>query len=251
MSFTGGDSVVVVVATDDAAATEAVNEKQYFTRDLSLDNCLAAAADTATVVDLTVDQRFIGDVGCVVWDAALVLAKYLDRQSSRLGLRRPALVVELGAGTGFCGLCAAALGARAVITDLADCVDLMVRNVNKNRLLIGDRVAVHEYDWAQTAGGDQQLADEQLFFGHNITEINYILISDCLYYAQSVRQLYDTVDWLSSKGATVLMSYEDRDDKRPLVDKFFKLIKSKFIVNEISSDELHADYRSPDLHLYN
>lgn len=56
-------------------------------------------------------QHTVGDVGCVVWDAALVLAGYLDQMNSKKersmeGLR----VLELGSGTGCVGLVAAALG---------------------------------------------------------------------------------------------------------------------------------------------
>ena len=191
---------------------------------------------------LSIDQKLECDVGCVVWDAALLLAKYLDFNSERLALRS-AHVVELGAGTGFCGLMAAALGARVVITDLSYCVDIMQRNVRKNKHLVEDKVKVEEFDWSQTDPNNDK------FFGLNLEEINLILVSDCVYYEQSVEQLLQTMVWLSSKGATVLLSYEERDDKRELIDKFFKLMRNKFKVIEIDSQELHPEYRSSDLHL--
>ena len=60
---------------------------------------------------LEIKQSEIGDVGCVVWDAALVLGKYLQTQhflaNHRLENKR---VVELGAGTGALGLIAATMG---------------------------------------------------------------------------------------------------------------------------------------------
>jgi predicted nicotinamide N-methyase len=56
-------------------------------------------------------QSEIGDVGCVVWDAALVLAKYLEAADFRHGEDlKSKVVVELGAGTGAVGLVAASLG---------------------------------------------------------------------------------------------------------------------------------------------
>lgn len=60
---------------------------------------------------LTIDQKLEGDVNCVVWDAALVLAKYLEVQCSKqlLSLER-VNVVELGSGLGCVGLSAACLG---------------------------------------------------------------------------------------------------------------------------------------------
>ena len=63
---------------------------------------------------LTINQCEIGDVGCVVWDAALVLASYLDTNDWLTGSRESHLlnkrVLELGAGTGLVGLQAAHLG---------------------------------------------------------------------------------------------------------------------------------------------
>lgn len=56
-------------------------------------------------------QNSIGNVSCVVWDAALVLTKYLEKQSNKSpswlkGLK----IVELGAGLGCVGVAAACYG---------------------------------------------------------------------------------------------------------------------------------------------
>jgi len=60
---------------------------------------------------LRIKQMYMGDVGCVVWDAALVLSAFLGQMNhfppSFWAGRR---VVELGAGTGVVGLVAATLG---------------------------------------------------------------------------------------------------------------------------------------------
>ena len=60
---------------------------------------------------LEISQTEVGDVGCVVWDAALVLGKYLQthhfiKKHKLYGKR----VLELGAGTGALGLIAATMG---------------------------------------------------------------------------------------------------------------------------------------------
>lgn len=61
---------------------------------------------------LTIKQSYIGDVGCVVWDAAIVLSKYLESRSfkSRIGDLKGKRVIELGAGTGAVGLVAGVNG---------------------------------------------------------------------------------------------------------------------------------------------
>ena len=60
---------------------------------------------------LRIKQAEVGDESCVVWDAALVLAKYLQAEhfcsKDRLQNKQ---VIELGAGTGVVGLMAASCG---------------------------------------------------------------------------------------------------------------------------------------------
>lgn len=62
-------------------------------------------------VTLKFCQREYGDVNCVVWDAALVLAKYLEilfeQNSETFKSKR---VIELGSGLGCVGLAAACFG---------------------------------------------------------------------------------------------------------------------------------------------
>ena len=80
--------------------------------------------------ELKVHQSYIGDVGCVVWDAAIVLAKFIDHTnaekcvgtsgvcdeglvsyaSQMIKKIHAATAIELGAGTGVVGLLAASLG---------------------------------------------------------------------------------------------------------------------------------------------
>jgi predicted nicotinamide N-methyase len=70
---------------------------KYFIREFQLMNN----------VTLEFLQHTVGDVGCVVWDAALVLAGYLDNSVKHLDNLN---ILELGSGTGCVGLVAAALG---------------------------------------------------------------------------------------------------------------------------------------------
>jgi predicted nicotinamide N-methyase len=57
---------------------------------------------------VTLCQKGVGDVNCVVWDAALVLAKYLEAiHNDMQDLLRDRSVVGLGAGMECVGLIAA------------------------------------------------------------------------------------------------------------------------------------------------
>lgn len=64
---------------------------------------------------LKIYQYSTGDVGCVVWDAAIVLSKYLETEQfchfrSGVSTWSSKHMLELGAGTGVVGLMAASLG---------------------------------------------------------------------------------------------------------------------------------------------
>lgn len=61
-------------------------------------------------VDLKLVQYSEGDVSCVVWDAGIVLGKYLDHLQSQSNVLCEKIVIDIGAGTGVAGLFAAALG---------------------------------------------------------------------------------------------------------------------------------------------
>ena len=74
-------------------------EREFFRRDERL---------------LKIGQYEVGDVGCVVWDAAIVLSRYLETADFVNDTQKNCLfgktVVELGAGTGIVGIQAAACG---------------------------------------------------------------------------------------------------------------------------------------------
>ena len=60
---------------------------------------------------LVLEQKESGDEAVVVWDAALVLAYFLQKHQQSLQFQSgPKTVVELGSGTGIVGLVASVLG---------------------------------------------------------------------------------------------------------------------------------------------
>ena len=62
---------------------------------------------------LQIGQSEVGDVGCVVWDAALVLSHFLETAYFLElcgGTINEKIAIELGAGTGIVGIQAACQG---------------------------------------------------------------------------------------------------------------------------------------------
>lgn len=80
-----------------------------------------------------------------LWEGAIIAAGAINRCPSLACGRR---ILEIGAGLGLPGLCAAALGAaEVVLTDLEESLPLLERNVALNPALPPDLVKVKALDW--------------------------------------------------------------------------------------------------------
>ncbi|XP_074885541.1 protein N-lysine methyltransferase METTL21D isoform X2 [Buteo buteo] len=124
---------------------------------------------------LRLEQRAAGGVGCVVWDAALVLAKFLETGACPLARRE---VLELGAGTGAVGIMAATLGANVTVTDLEELQELLTVNIENNKHLVTGSVRAKVLKW-----------------GEDVTEFqpppDYILMADCIYYEELLQMDFE------------------------------------------------------------
>lgn len=133
---------------------------------------------------LSVIQKCTSDESGVVWDASLMLAKYLEKYfADNCAKIRPSSlnIVELGSGTGFLGLWLASMGACVLLTDLEDNLELIRANVEANQKLYQScQVVVKGFDWL-----DQSAYQWEKFLQWKcFTQIHYIIISDCLYYKE-------------------------------------------------------------------
>lgn len=73
----------------------------------------------------------VDTVGLTVWDASLVLAKYVEHKYGPGGLGGKR-AIELGSGCGVSGIAAAFLGADTVVSDWELVMPLLTRNVLEN-----------------------------------------------------------------------------------------------------------------------
>jgi len=84
-------------------------------------------------VTLMIKQNYDFGLGGGVWDSALVLVKYLTRAAAFTPEHfRGKRVLELGSGTGVCGLSLAFLGAKVTLTDVASHLPLIDDNISFN-----------------------------------------------------------------------------------------------------------------------
>nr|XP_056707099.1 protein N-lysine methyltransferase METTL21D [Euleptes europaea] len=199
-------------------------------------------------VGLRVAQRAGGGPGVVVWDAALVLARFLDKSAAhrpappgrrlRLPLRRKA-ALELGAGTGLVGLVAACLGANVTVTDLEEVQDLLKMNIEKNQHLVTGSIQAKVLKW-----------------GEEVTDFlpapDYILMADCIYYEESLEPLIKTLKDLSGPETLILCCYEERTmGKNPEVEqRFFELLRKDFELEKVPLDKHDEEYRSEDILIF-
>ncbi|XP_068872189.1 protein N-lysine methyltransferase METTL21D isoform X1 [Aphelocoma coerulescens] len=186
---------------------------------------------------LRLEQRAAGGVGCVVWDAALVLAKFLETGACPLARRH---VLELGAGTGAVGIMAATLGANVTVTDLEELQELLMVNIENNKHLVTGSVRAKVLKW-----------------GEDVTEFqpppDYILMADCIYYEESLEPLLKTLKDLTGPDTCVLCCYEQRTmGKNPEIEKkYFELLQRDFELEKIPLDRHDEEYRSEDIHIMN
>ncbi|KAG7466434.1 hypothetical protein MATL_G00164790 [Megalops atlanticus] len=193
---------------------------------------------------LQIKQCSKGDVGCVVWDAAIVLSKYLETKQfydPQGGVSKWANknILELGAGTGVVGLMAATLGAHVTVTDLEDLQHLLQMNIRDNQALVSSGSIVAKV----------------LKWGEDVTEFlpppDFILMADCIYYEESVKPLVKTLKDLAGPGTCVICCYEQRTmGNNPEVEKqFFELLLRDFRSEEIPLERQDPEFSSPDIHI--
>ena len=76
------------------------------------------------------EMKGIG-TGSMVWPAAHVLIKYLEKETLAANWLLNKRVCDIGAGTGCAGLALTALGARVTLTDQEELLPLMERNLDR------------------------------------------------------------------------------------------------------------------------
>ncbi|CAB3372884.1 Hypothetical predicted protein [Cloeon dipterum] len=189
---------------------------------------------------LNFHQNVDGDVSCVVWDAALVLAGFLDCENKRRkGFLSRKSVIELGSGVGCVALAAAALGANVTATDLPNVVPLIERNIAVNSdsiLQSGGSCTARVLDWSEKS--------------FDFIQADYILVADCVYYEQSVEPLVSVLQMFSDDKTIIYLSQEVRDYSLKQIkfwEDFHKTLLKYFEVTKIEKERQHQYFYSDDI----
>eukprot|EP01043_Picozoa_sp_COSAG02_P072065 COSAG02_NODE_13428_length_1396_cov_1.767155_1_plen_240_part_00 len=185
---------------------------------------------------LRIAQQFRGTTGPQVWDAGIVLLRFLATAPIAAVLATHARVVELGSGTGVVGIAAAALGGDVVMTDLPELLPLLQCNIALNAEVVASAqgsLSTTDLRWGESAV-PQELADPDL-----------VLMSDCVFENASATLLVETLKQLCTQpGTTVLVANEQREHpkNREAEAAFSSAAAAHFTIERVSRAEQDQEY---------
>jgi predicted nicotinamide N-methyase len=179
--------------------------------------------------------------GTWVWPTARPLLEYLLHTLHSTGRDEkspssPTRVLELGAGCGLVGMgIAAACNAEVVMTDHADAVESLQKNVNLN--LIFDKeeekscISVAQLSW----GNSSDMSNIDTLYSSDYKPFDLIVGSDLLYDPNSHVALLETMQHFAEKGnAPVYLGYPPRSVSE---ERFIELATEKFDVDVQTLDD--------------
>ncbi|KAG6760679.1 hypothetical protein POTOM_033855 [Populus tomentosa] len=189
-------------------------------------------------------------LGTTVWDASMVLVKFLERNCrrgrfcpSKLKGKR---VIELGAGCGVAGFGMALLGCDVIATDQIEVLPLLMRNAERNtsRIMQKDSssdsfgsIQVAELDWGNE---DHIRAVDPPF--------DYIIGTDVVYAEHLLEPLLQTLLALSGPKTTILLGYEIRSTN--VHERMLDMWKKNFEVKTVPKAKMDSNYQHPSIQLY-
>nr|CAI5829632.1 unnamed protein product [Callosobruchus analis] len=183
-------------------------------------------------------QKLEGDVNCVVWDGAIVLAKFLEKQClENHGFLENRSVIELGSGVGCVGIVAACLGANVLLTDLPQALPLLRQNVEENKTKLNGCVEVEQLNWGTPC---------KINFTPDI-----ILLAECIYYKEVIGSLVSTLRQLATHNTKVILCQELRDsqNQKECWKEFLESVQEYFEVGFVPQSEQSSEYSCPEIQI--
>jgi predicted nicotinamide N-methyase len=172
-----------------------------------------------------------------VWDAALVLSHFLINKNKRHQFTvNEKIILELGSGTGICGIICGILGAKKVyLTDKNENLNILQKNYEINKSKIKNcEISIRSLDWNKPEEYS------------NITDnIDYIICSDLVWNPEYFDPLANVLDYFTNTSTQIILAYQYR--KKSDLDFFEKLKEKKFIIERLPQNLLDEEYRADDI----
>eukprot|EP00039_Didymoeca_costata_P003308 m.66759 g.66759 ORF g.66759 m.66759 type:complete len:296 (-) comp11833_c0_seq3:637-1524(-) len=157
--------------------------------------------------------------GAVVWDGAVVLARYIE-YNRRFYFKSETVtsVIELGAGCGgLPGIVSAVLGGKVTLTDaMPGVLEILKLNLTQNQLI--KPPAVEQLNWLTWDRWFRELS----------TSFEMVLVGDCVYDLDLVPALVCTMHKCVSEGGVILCTIDTSIDRNAAVSEFKRLCNLGF-----------------------
>ncbi|PRW45241.1 hypothetical protein C2E21_6339 [Chlorella sorokiniana] len=194
------------------------------------------------------------NLGTTVWDASIVLAKYIEKNSRRGDFSRPKVrgkrALELGAGMGLAGMALALLGAEVVFTDIGDVLPLLRRNVEQN--ISPAALKLRDAGWAASEVGRTSVASldwsDRSCYADFKPPYDFILAADCVYSELAVPHLLATVLAMGGPRTQAIITNEFRS--QTVHDEFMAQFGRHFTIRKVAAGKMDANYQHPLIHIY-
>ena len=150
-------------------------------------------------------------------------------------------VIDLGCGTGFCGILAKMCGAsKVILTDVEEIISVARENVKvalKSNLIDTDKnITCTTYDWAEN-GKDEK--GNVVIHSHRKEGYDVIFASDCLYDTKYYSDLIRSFNDLINENGIIILVYKLRHADREY--NFFKALqKNGFYLCILTEDCIDA-----------
>ena len=190
--------------------------------------------------ELRIKQNTIKGHAHVLWDAARVLAGYLDVCPISWEGKK---VLDLGSGVGLTGLCVASAGAIVTMTELPGHTRTLQANCELNMAATPGRWTVRDAVWGVV--GEVTAWGQVTDLGY---EWDYILGADLIYSDDSTPHLIQTL-LHSCRGKTeFIMSFELRRKKD--LEFLQGLAQLGFVFRKLAPAELHPHWQAEEIGVF-
>lgn len=189
-------------------------------------------------------------LGTTIWDASMVLVKYLEK-NSRKGRFSPSKlkgkrVIELGAGCGVAGFGMALLGCDVVSTDQSEVLPLLMRNAERNTSRVMQ--SIHDSDsFGSITVAELNWGDENQIKAVD-PPFDYIIGTDVVYAEHLLEPLLQTILALSGPKTTIMLGYEIRSTN--VHEKMLEMWKRNFEVKTVPKSKMDSKYQHPSIQLF-
>lgn len=186
--------------------------------------------------------------GGSIWDGALVLVKYFEKNYEKLRSKfdfSNKTIVELGSGTGICGIIFSEFAPKAIyLTDLQYLFPLMNENIKLNKKFLQSEIFVEELIWGEKS---YEKIDE--IFKNNTNGVDFLIFSDLIDSSGIyLEDLMKTIEYCFIKNPKLVIFNCYTIHKKKTVDSFIELLNQKKInFNEIDNKEMDEEYQSDDI----